>query len=300
MKRSLLLLLGAAAALAQRPPVRSHINLFEPGARFNEVIYTAERLLEAPNWSPDGRYLLLNGEGRLWKLSLDGGDPVPVDTGGVKGVNNDHGISPDGKWFVVSAGHMYVLPAGGGSPRRITERTPSYYHGWSPDGRRLAFCGQRDGNFDLYDVPVEGGPERRLTVHAGYDDGPDYSPDGQWIYFNSDRAGSWDVWRTPAGGAGDGDVLAERITRDEWEDWFPHPSPDGRAIVFLSFEKGTAGHPANRHVLLRMMPVEEGRPRPERVSTVWKLFGGQGTINVNSWSPDGKRLAFVSYTPLSR
>ena len=168
-------------------------------------------------------------------------------------------------------------------PKQITKETPSYYHGWSPDGRTLAFCAQRNKNFDLYGIPVTGGDEQRLTSHPGYDDGPDYSPDGKWIYFNSDRSGSWDVWRIPASGAGPDDSLAERITSDDQEDWFPHPSPDGKWMVLISFNKGTTGHPANQTVRLRLMPVRSGRPDVSKLKVLKELFGGQGTINVNSW-----------------
>jgi TolB protein len=285
------LLLAVAAFAQQRQPVTSHIAVADRDGRNERVLYSSPRLFEAPNWSPDGKYLLLNSEGRLWRLALDGGEPQLVDTGAVtKGINNDHGISPDGKWYVISAGHMYVLPSSGGEPRQVTQHRPSYYHGWSPDGKMLAYCAQRDGNFDIYAIPVEGGEEVRLTSSPAYDDGPDYSPDGRWIYFNSDRSGSWDVWRIPVSGAGPGDRLAERITSDEYEDWFPHPSPDGKWLVFLSYEKGTKGHPANQNVLLRTMPMGGGP-----ISVAMKLFGGQGTINVNSWSPDSRRFAYVRY-----
>ncbi len=287
---------AVGAAAQPRAPVNSFVSVYSLESGQIRVVHRSEGVLyEAPNWSPGGRYLLMNSRGRLWKLAAEGGSPEPVDTGSVTRVNNDHGISPDGKWFVISAGHMYLLPAAGGEPRRITSKQPSYYHGWSPDGRRLAYCARRDGNYDLYDIAVEGGEERRLTIHPGYDDGPDYSPDGRWIYFNSDRAGSWDVWRIPASGAGPDDRLAERITSDAWEDWFPHPSPDGRWIVFLSYPEGTKGHPANRNVVLRLMPVEDGEPAPEKTKVIHRLFGGQGTINVNSWAPDSSAFAFVSY-----
>jgi Tol biopolymer transport system component len=147
----------------------------------------------------------------------------------------------------------------------------------------------------LYAIPVEGGEEKRLTSHPGYDDGPDYSPDGKWIYFNSDRSGSWDVWRIPADGAGPDDSRAERITSDDQEDWFPHPSPDGKWMVLVSFDKGTKGHPANQTVRLRLMPVRNGRPETTKLKVLKELFGGQGTINVNSWAPDSRRFAFVRY-----
>ena len=183
-----------------------------------------------------------------------------------------------------------MLPSSGGKPKQVTTLTPSYFHGWSPDGKTLAFCAQREKNFDLYGISPEGGEERRLTMHAEYDDGPDYSPDGKWIYFNSLRTGSWDVWRIPAAGAGPNDAKAQRITSDDMEDWFPHPSPNGKWMVFVSFEKGTVGHPANKNVKLRRMPMKGGK-----IEVIAELFGGQGTMNVNSWSPDSKRFAFVSY-----
>lgn len=181
---------AAAAALAQnRPPVTSEIVLLDPLSGREQVVWSGRRLVEAPNWSPDGRYLLLNSQGRLWRLPAGGGDLAEVNSGAVRSVNNDHGISRDGRWFAISAGQIYVLPSAGGEPRQVTELRPSYFHGWSPDGRTLVYCAQRDNNFDLYAIPFAGGQERRLTTHAGYDDGPDYSPDGKWIYFNSDRSG---------------------------------------------------------------------------------------------------------------
>ena len=292
MKPLAAFLLAAAAMAQPRPPVTSDIVVVDRDGGNERVVYSSPRLFEAPNWSPDGLYLLLNSEGRLWKLPVEGGGPVPVDTGAVKGINNDHGISRDGKWFAISAGQIYVLPSAGGEPRQVTEKKPSYFHGWSPDGNTLAYCAERDGNFDLYAIRAAGGPEQRLTTSPGYDDGPDYSPDGRWIYFNSDRSGSWDIWRIPASGAGPNDRDAERLTSDSYEDWFPHSSPDSQLLVFLSFEKGTKGHPPNRQVLLRTM-----RPGGGRMRVVAKLFGGQGTLNVNSWSPDSRRFAYVRYAP---
>jgi Tol biopolymer transport system component len=281
-----------------RAKVRSHITIMTADGRSKEVIYSAPRLFEAPNWSPDGAYLLLNSGGKLWRLPPTGGEPRLVPTGSVTGINNDHGIAPDGRSLAISAGPIYLLPASGGEPRRITAKAPSYFHGWSPDGKTLAYCAKRGDNFDLYAISTAGGAERRLTTHAGYDDGPDYSPDGRWIYFNSDRSGSWDLWRIPYDGAGSNDRNAERITSDDYEDWFPHPSPDGKWLVFLSFPKGTKGHPPNREVILRTLPLPGDRHEPAVIREVVHTFGGQGTINVNSWSPDGKRFAYVSYEPV--
>lgn len=277
-------------------PVASHVTIMNLDGSSRREVYSAARRIEAPNWSPDGKYLLWNSEGKLWKFSLAGGEPEALDTGTIRGINNDHGISPDGGWFAISAGQIYILPAAGGVPRQISDKKPSYFHGWSPDGKWLAYCAERAGNFDLYRISTDGGPEERLTSNTGYDDGPDYSPDGKWIYFNSDRLGSWDIWRIPADGAGAEDARAERVTSDESEDWFPHPSPDGKWIVFLSFAKGTKGHPPNQHVMLRRIAAPGKDPAAGKIVTLEKLFGGQGTMNVNSWSPDSKQFAFITYT----
>ena len=180
----------------------------------------------------------------------------------------------------------------------MTPASPSYFHGWSPDGKWLSFVGQRGDNFDLFRVAFTGGEEQRLTSHKGYDDGPDYSPDGKWIYFNSDRAGGWDVWRMPADGAGPNDSLAERVTNDAHEDWFPHPSPNGKRLLFLSFPPGTENHNGKMEIELRMMAMPGKKLKPAKIETLTKFFGGQGTINVNSWAPDSRRFAFVIYEVL--
>lgn len=283
------------------PAIRSKVSIYDIEAKTAKVVYQTEGRFEAPNWSPDGKYLLINSEGRLFRLPVDGGEPVPVDSGGAGSVNNDHGISSDGKFYAVSAekgdgpSKIYVITSEGTDARLVTENAPSYFHGWSPDGKWLAYCAQRGNNFDLYRAPAAGGTEERLTVHAGYDDGPDYSPDGKWIYFNSNRSGSWDIWRIPAGGAGADDKKAQRVTNDEYEDWFPHPSPDGKWMVFVSFPKGTEGHPPNQNIVLRMAPLPGGKPAAKTIRVLTHLFGGQGTLNVNSWAPDSKKFAFVSY-----
>jgi Tol biopolymer transport system component len=180
---------------------------------------------------------------------------------------------------------IYTLPVDGGTPHQITSIGPSYWHGWSPDGKTLAFVGERGGEYDIYTIPVKGGQERQLTTAPGLDDGPDYSPDGKYIYFNSIRTGTMQIWRMKSDGSNQ-----QQITFDNYNDWFPHPSPDGRWIVFLSYEKEVEGHPANKDIMLRIMSTDGGE-----IQMLAKLFGGQGTINVPSWSPDSKKIAFVSY-----
>jgi len=290
---------GPPAQAQQRAPVRSFVTLYNIRDGSKKVIYTADGFYQAPNWSPDGKYLLINSPGKLWKLAVDGSKIEPVDTGSVKGINNDHGISRDGKWLAISAGNVYVLPSSGGEPRQVTDKKPSYFHGFSPDGKWMAYCAERGNNFDIYRIPVQGGAEERLTTSPAYDDGSEYSPDGKWIYFNSNRTGSWDIWRMPADGAGPDDGKAQQITNDELEDWFPHLSPDGKWLALVSFEKGIPNHPANKNVVLRLMPApgdsldrKPGRQDPRKIV---KLFGGQGTINVNSWSPNSRQFAYVSY-----
>jgi TolB protein len=256
------------------------------------VVYVAPERFEAPNWARDGSYLLFNRSGHIEKIAPTGGSPVKLDTGFANRCNNDHGISPDGKWLAISdqsqeehKSLVYVLPISGGVPKRVTQNSPSYWHGWSPDGTTLAIVGERNGDFDIYAIPVAGGTEKQLTTAKGLDDGPDYAPDASFIYFNSERTGQMQIWRMKPDGS-----AQEQITSDEFNNWFPHPSPDGKWIVFLSYGKDVTGHPENKDVTLRLMALAD-----RKITVLAKLFGGQGTINVPSWSPDSKKLAFVSY-----
>jgi Tol biopolymer transport system component len=278
-------------AAAGKPALESTLETIAIASKDRRVVFNVRDHIEAPNWSRDGTYLLFNRSGRIYRLPVAGGDPRLVDTQFATRCNNDHGLSPDGSLLVISdqsqegRSLIYTLPVAGGAPRRVTARGPSYWHGWSPDGKTLAFCGEREGEFDIYTIGAEGGEEKRLTTAQGLDDGPDYSPDGQWIYFNSDRTGTMHVWRMKPDGADQ-----QQLTSDECNDWFPHPSPDGKWIAFLTYEKDVKGHPENKDVMLRLMPAGGGE-----IQVLAKLFGGQGTINVPSWSPDSASLAFVSY-----
>lgn len=303
--------LAAAYAQPARPPqqYRSAITIFDRSSNTSRVLYKAETVFEAPNWSHDGKYLLVNSGGNLMRLPVEGAAPVPekIDLGAAYRCNNDHGMTRDGKMLAFSAtlppgraSQVFLATADGKDVRLMTPvATASYFHGWSPDGKWLSFVGQRNGMFELFRVAASGGPEQRLTSHGGYDDGPDYSPDGKWIYFNSDRSGGWDIWRIPPDGGGTGDASAERVTSDEWEDWFPHVSPDGKSIVFLSFPKGTANHNGKMAgVQLRLIATPGKKVKAAPIQVLTTIFGGQGTINVNSWSPDSRKFAFVSYEPI--
>lgn len=286
--------LAVLAAFAQEKPpmLESRLEVLTVATGEREVVHAAKAHFEAPNWSRDGSFLVFNQDGRILTLGLRERVPRLVDTGFATRCNNDHGLSPDGRWLAISdqsqedgRSLVYVLPATGGTPRRVTAKGPSYWHGWSPDGKTLAYCAERGGEYDVYTIPVEGGEETRLTTAPGLDDGPDYAPDGR-IWWNSARTGVMKIWRMDP----DGRNQTQMTRNEEYADWFPHPSPDGKHVVFLSYDRSVEGHPPNKDVVLRLMPAGGGEPR-----VIARLFGGQGTINVPSWSPDSTRFAFVSY-----
>lgn len=279
--------------------IGSRLEILDVATGRREQIHASREPFEAPNWTVDGKALIYNtsgsgeGRGRLHRFDLATRASTPIDTGTNVRNNNDHVISFDGTQLAISdqsqggESAVYTVPIGGGTPKRITPKTPSYLHGWSPDGRTLVFVGGRDDEYDVYAIPSDGsGPEVRLTTTKGLDDGPEYGPDGRHIYFNSVRSGRMQLWRMRPDGS-----QPEQLTNDGFNDWFPHVSPDGKWIAFLSFGNDVApgDHPYYKHVLLRVMPAGGG---PARV--VAYVYGGQGTINVPSWSPDSRRLAFVS------
>lgn len=284
--------LSTDASTGGEPTLYSTLETVAIASTDRRVVHVAPGRIEAPNWSHDGLSLLFDEEGRIFRIPVKGGTPEVVETGFAVRSNDDHGLSADGKWLAVSdesqedhRSLIYVVPADGGTPRRVTKGAPSYFHGWSPDGKKLVFVGQRNDDFDVYSIAAAGGPEARLTTARGLDDGPEYSPDGKYVYFNSERTGTMQLWRMRPDGSGQ-----EQVFADDHDDWFPHISPDGRWLVFLSYEKGVVGHPADKDVTLRLMSLED-----RSVRVLAKLVGGQGTINVASWSPDSLAVAFVSY-----
>lgn len=284
-------------AAAQDYGLESRLEIFDLDSGERTEVHRDQLRFEAPNWTPDGKNLIFNQEGLIYRIPVTGGDPVVIPTGFATSNNNDHGVSPDGQWLAISHhaedkppgrnSIIYIVPVEGGNPRQVTEFGPSYWHGWSPDGLTLTYTAERDGQFDIYTIPVEGGRETRLTDTPGLDDGPDYSPDGKYIYFNSERSGSMEIWRMDANGEN-----PVQLTDDRYNNWFPHPSPDGRFLVFLSYISPVdpGAHPADRDVMLRLMEIGSGE-----VTKLTRFTGGQGTINVPSWAPDSRRFAFVSY-----
>jgi Tol biopolymer transport system component len=264
-----------------------------------KVIWEKNGRFEAPNWMPDGKRLLFNMDGLIYTIPVTGGKISQISTGSVKNCNNDHGISFDGKLLAISSSKpneqggssaVWVLPVTGGEPKLITEKTPSYFHGWAPDNKHLVYVAIRDGKkvYNIYRNSTEGNDEVALTnIEAGqHVDGCEYSPDGKYIYYNGNHTGTMQIWRIKPDGTG-----REQLTFDKYNNWFPHISPDGKWIFFISFplDIDPNSHPSYKRVLLRIMPVTMGEPK-----VVAYLYGGQGTINVPSWSPDSKQVAFVS------
>ena len=272
------------------------MNVFD-GRR--KLIHESTTRFEAPNWMPDGKHLIFNGDGALYKIPIEGGVPEKINTGTATRNNNDHGISFDGKMLAISSHRdglpgggstVYVVPVGGGTPKLLTENTPSYWHGWNPNGKDVLVIGQRNNSriYNIYKVPVNGGPEVALTNNTtGHVDGAEYSPDGKYIYYNANPTGTMQIWRMKPDGS-----AKEQLTFDEYHNWFPHISPDGKWMAFISFQPDIepAGHPAYQRVMLRLMPLTT----TGSAKVIAHLYGGQGTINVPSWSPDSKSIAFVS------
>ena len=280
-----------------RSPSPSRLEILDVASGLRKVIYETTDHIEAPNWSHDGKFLIFNAGGKLYKFDTEGMKPEEINTDFAVNCNNDHVLSFDGKMLAISnsvnengrnSSIVFTVPVEGGVPKRVTEKGPSYLHGWSLDGKWLTYCAERNGNYDVYKIPVEGGEEIRLTTTEGLDDGPEYSPDGQYIYFNSVRTGLMQIWRMKPDGS-----EQEQVTFDNYQNWFAHISPDGKQMIMISYPTSVpaGSHPHNQRVMLRTLQVSGGMPVVKAF-----LYGGQGTLNVPSWSPDSKKVAFVSYT----
>jgi Tol biopolymer transport system component len=281
--------------------IGSHLEILDVKTGDREIVLSSAQPFEAPNWTLDGNALIYNSSGgddrfrgRLYRFDLTTKKPAIINTEFAIRNNNDHVLSFDGKMLGLShqgpehnnQSAVYTVSAAGGTPKQITPMFPSYLHGWSPDAKFLVFTGVRNGKTDIFRINSNGGDEMRLTDAKGVNDGPEYTPDGKYIYFNSSRSGVMQIWRMKPDGKDQ-----EQVTHDGLNNWFPHISPDGKWIAFVSYMSDVApgDHPYYKHVYLRLMPIEGGTPR-----VIAYLYGGQGTMNVPSWSPDNKRVAFVS------
>lgn len=290
--------------------LRSRLFIYDLHDGSSRLLYSADSIWEAPNWSPDGKYLIANSGGGIYKLALKQNgtaEPQRLAVPANFQCNNDKAISPNGKKLAFSAtvpphkgSQVFLADADGSHVKLMTSESPSYFHGWSPDNKTLAFVAQRNGSgqYDIYGMPAEGGAEKQLTSNIHHDDGPDYTPDGKWIYINSDRSGKEAVWRFPADGASTNDAKAEMVVSDGLEDWFPHISPDGKKMVYIGYPTGTPTHnPRNVQIEIKLVAIDHGDVAASQ-KTLVKAIGGQGTMNVNSWAPDSMHFAYVVYEVL--
>ena len=283
-----------------RDYIGCRLEILDIESNWRKIIYQSDQPFEAPNWSKDGEYLVFNSKGGLYRISVEGGIPELIPSDFATANNNDHGFSPDGSLLAISHhakdrpkgddSVIYLLPVGGGMPKQVTDQSPSYWHGWSPDGKYLIYTAKRNNRWDIYKISVSGGAEIQLTDNKFLDDGAEYSADGKFIWFNSNRSGSMEIWRMKEDGS-----EQIQITDDSYQNWFPHQSPDGKWLIFLSYlpEVDSWDHPYYQRVMLRLMSLNNNE-----VKVVAYLYGGQGTINVPSWSPDSKKVAFVSNSDL--
>ncbi len=276
----------------------SQLILLDINTGKEEVILEENRHFEAPNWSRDGKYLIVNSGGLIEKISIKGEKLGIIPTAFANKCNNDHGLSFDGRWLIISHNdesivsktgnsRIFILPAVGGIPRLITTNAPSYWHGINPAGDWVVYCAEREGDWDVYKAHVITGEEIRLTNGPGLDDGPEYSYDGEWIYFNSHRTERMHIYRMRADG-----TEQTQLTFDTNDNWFPHPSPDNKNVAYISYLEDQQGqHPFGKDVTIKLLNTETLKTKD--LTSVF--YGGQGSLNVHSWSPNGKRLAFVRY-----
>ena len=269
------------------------------GSRRATLVYSGPVHFQAPNWSRDGWFLVFNQDGRIFGIPVAGGAPKAIDTGAVNGCTGSHGFSPDGKWLAITCSapdhpekRVYIIPSDGGTARLVTDN-PGYFHSWSPDGKTILFTrGAGHGIGNIYAISVDGGPETALTTGTGLSDDPDYSPDGKYIYFNTDRWGGMQIGRMRPDGS-----QPEQVTFDEFRNWTPHPSPDGKSIVFISYDPSVTTHAANKDIALRILSIND-KASDNKIRPLVNLIGGDGSMNVPNWSPDSKSVAFVSYQML--
>lgn len=291
---------SASAFDLVKPDTTSYIQILDVNTGKIDTVLMAKGDYEAPNWHRDN-YLVLNFRGKMYRLNLATKSLVEISTGSLTRLMDDHGLSPDGKSMAVTnidaykpaekliKFSFYILPVTGGEPKAInTGQMLSFWHGWSPDGKTLAYCGGDLTNLDVYTIPVDGGTPKRLTESPGLDDGPDYSPDGKYIYFHSYRTGHMQIWRMQSDGS-----QPEQLTFDENSNWFPHPSPNNKWIAYIAYTADQKqNHPFGKDVKLRLLDLKTKVIK----DLTHNFYGGAGTINTPSWSPDGKKIAFISYS----
>jgi len=282
----------------------SHLEVLDIATGQRKILHSEPGSIQAPNWTRDDKLIYNSAAGVMYTYDITTGKVAELNTGVYRQNNNDHVLSFDGKKLALSnyigqprRSVAFILPVTGSDhPEQITspEAGHTYLHGWSPDGKRLVFTGGRSGETgeyrNLWSVNVETKVETALTPPGTLDDGPEYTPDGKYIYFNSLRTGTMQIWRMRPDGS-----QPEQVTFDEYNDWFPHISPDGKWLVYIAFpaDINPWSHPFYRQCYIRLMPASGGTPK-----TIGYIYGGQGSMNTPGWSPDSKRIAFISNSKL--
>lgn len=289
-------LLGSSFVFGQSK-VTSNLEILDIKNGKRQIIQTGTSLMESPNWSRDGKFFIVNRKGVLEKISLKGELLEVINTDFANRCNHAHGISYDGKSIffshndnragIANNSRIFRVPVEGGIPELLTEQAPSFWHGVSRSGKNILYTAQRNGEWDIYKLPTAGGNELRLTSTTGLDDAPEYSFDSKFIYFSSHRTGRVHLYRMKPDGS-----EQEQLTDDAFDNWYPHPSPDGKWIVYMAYQEDQKGkHPSGKEVKLRLLNL-----KTKQIKDLTEVFvGGQGTINAPCWSPDSKRLVFVSY-----
>jgi len=270
--------------------MRSSLEIYDLASGQSRVVLQSDELIAAPNWDPVADRLLVDCDGRLYWVPLDAPQLVEVAAGFAIRCNDDHGISRDGRWIALShhrdkGSEVYLLPVEGGAPAMFSPEAPSWFHGFSPDGLTLTYVAARERR-KVIDVYVRGeGPEVRLTQGEGHADAPEFSADGGQIYYNCDRDGHHQIWVMATDGSGQRKLFA-----DAFVNWFPHPSPDGRRVLYLAYPTGTTGIPRDLPVALCLMDPDGGNRR-----RVIEMTGGKGSVNGPCWAPDGSAFAYVRF-----
>lgn len=304
---------------AQAIRYRTHIMVYNVQTKTTKSIFTADGQWHSPNWTIDGRFIIADMNGDIYRIPVDGDTAGPAEliTMSQKmSATNDRALSYDGKLIAMTGivgsiptptggrslsaadlrniAKLFVMNMDGSDAHQVQT---GWLHGWTPDGKRLLYVTNRKQDFDIFSGDVNGGGEKQLTTNNAQDDGPESSADGKWIYFCSNRSGKWDAWRMPMDGAGPDDKLAERITFGDTQDWFPHVSNDGKWLYTISYPMDHPDHQfVGAGVKIKLLRLENGiAAKGASLETVSTFFGGQGSGNTTGWAPDSSKFAWTVY-----
>jgi len=305
-----------AQSAVAAPQYRTHFVIYDVQKKATSTLFTIEGEWHAPNWTPNGKYIISDMGGDLYRIPVHGasaGKPEKIGISQKMMATNDHALSWDGKQIAITGiapstakirsaadihNPLFIMKIDGSNAREVHL---GWLHAWSPDGKYVSYVQYHGDNFDIYRINTDGSGELLMTTNKAQDDGPEYSADGKWVYFCSNRSGKWDGWRMPAAGAGPDDKLAEKITHGtDTQDWFPHVSLDGKWLYTISYP---IDHPDHNYVgdgiKIKLLSLENGvAAKGAELTTVRTFFGGQGSANTGGWAPDSRKFAWTEYETL--